>query len=321
MRSVEQIKADIARVKGRIKDLKADDAGEKTALNGTFGKTGNAYSVLFAPSMLLQTTITGQLALLMLIEWHELYGIPVVSANTDGIVLACPRHLVDTSKFLIAEWERRTTLTMELTEFRALHARDVNSYFAITSDGEVKRKGEYAKAGLVEKKNPDVEICSDAVAQFLLDGTSVELSIYACRDIRKFVTIQKVTGGGIKMWGDGPRKDDKVRDMIPRLEAHGWIKHGHKWAEPCGGEPVSATEAYAATFIPQRPEYLGKVVRWYYSTMAPGPIVYAARNAVVSLSYGAKPCMTLPDTLPGDIDYRWYIDKAYSILEDVGYRR
>ena len=36
--------------------------------------------------MLIQTTVTGQLALLMLIENIELAGFTVVSANTDGIV-------------------------------------------------------------------------------------------------------------------------------------------------------------------------------------------------------------------------------------------
>lgn len=298
---------------------KAMNEGGKIMLNGTFGKTGSPYSVLYAPSLLLQTTLTGQLSLLMLIEWHEHYGIPVVSANTDGLVIACPRHLLHVSDHLIAEWQKRTGLEMENADWAALFARDVNNYFAVTSSGEVKRKGEYSKAGLVEKKNPDVEICSDAVAEYLARGVPFEATIRACTDMRKFVTMQKVDGGGVKLWGDGPRKTDKVRDMVPRLEAFGFVKHGNRWRDPIGLEMLAA-DAYAATFLPQRPEYLGKVVRWYYSTQAPGPIVYAARNAVVSLSYGAQPCMTLPDAVPADIDYAWYIEKSRSILDDVGFR-
>lgn len=182
----------------------------------------------------------------------------------------------------------------------------------------VKRKGEYSTAGLVEKKNPDVEICSDAVANFLSKGTPLLYSLAACRDIRKFVTIQKVTGGGIKLWGDGPRKDTKVRDMLPVLLANGWIKDGRKWQR--NGQIHDASTAYALCFPTQRPEYLGKVVRWYYSTQAPGPIVYAKRNAaIVSLSYGARPCMTLPDDFPTDIDYEWYLNKCLTILNDIGY--
>lgn len=293
--------------------------GGKIMINGTFGKTGSPYSVLFAPTMLIQTTVTGQLSLLMLIEWHELNGIPVISANTDGIVIKCPRDRVGVSEQLIAEWQRRTGLKMETVEYLAVYSRDVNNYYAVKTDRSVKRKGEYSRAGLVEKKNPDVEICSDAVADFLAHGTPVEYTIAACRDIRKFVTIQRVNGGGVKMWGEGPRKGALVRDMAATLTAAGWAKDGRKWRR--GDTLADAATAYSACFAPQRPEYLGKVVRWYYSTQAPGPIVYATNGNTVSLSYGARPCMMLPDEFPDDVDYNWYIEKAQNILRDIGYFR
>jgi len=301
----------------QYEDAKTDNEGGKIMINGTFGKTGSQYSILFAPSMLIQTTITGQLSLLMLIEWHELYGIPVISANTDGVVIKCPRNMVHVSEALIAEWQKRTGLEMETVEYRAVYSRDVNNYFAIKTDGDVKRKGEYSKAGLVEKKNPDVEICADAVAEFLANGTPILYTISACRDIRKFVTIQKVNGGGVKMWGEGPRKGALVRDMVGVLEANGWVKEGRQWRR--GDMLAAAATAYAACFEQQTPEYLGKVVRWYYSTQAPGPIVYASNGNTVSLSYGARPCMNLPVEFPTDIDYSWYVDKAESMLKDVGF--
>ena len=325
------IKAERLAAKDRQKQLK--DAGDtksaeytaamvgneggKIMINGTFGKTGSPYSVLFAPEMLIQTTLSGQLSLLMLIEWHEHYGIPVVSANTDGIVVKCPRDKLHVSKHLIAEWQKRTGLEMETVEYKAIYSRDVNNYFAVKANGEVKRKGEYSKAGLVEKKNPDVEICSDAVAEFLARGTPIANTIYACTDIRKFVTIQRVNGGGVKLWGDGPRKNDLVRDMTPTLTANGWVKDGRNWRR--GDVVANARDAYAACFAPQRPEYLGKVVRWYYGTQSPGPIVYASNGNTVGGSYGARPCMELPDELPLDIDYDWYIHKADEILHAIGY--
>lgn len=298
-------------------DAKADDEGGKTGINGGFGKTGSPYSVLFAPEMLIQTTLTGQLSLLMLIEWHELYGVPVISANTDGIVINCPRDKLHISEALIAEWEKRTGLEMETDDYLAIYARDVNNYFAIKTPDDVKRKGEYAKAGLVEKKNPDVEICADAVAEFLAKGVPVDYTIAACRDVTKFVTIQKVNGGGVKMWGEGPRKGARVMDMVGTLAANGWTKEGRKWRK--GDSVTDAATAYQSCFAQQTPEYLGKVVRWYYSTQAPGPIVYASNGNTVSLSYGARPCMTLPDELPDDIDYAWYVGKAEAMLKDIGF--
>lgn len=298
-------------------EARVGNEGGKIMINGTFGKTGSPYSILFAPEMLIQTTLTGQLSLLMLIEWHEYNGIPIVSANTDGIVMKCPRDKLHISEALVAEWERRSGLKMEETQYRAIYSRDVNNYFAVKMDGDVKRKGEYAPAGLVEKKNPDVEICSDAVAEFLSKGTPIAQTILCCTDIRKFVTIQKVNGGGVKMWGEGPDKNALVRDMVPVLERNGWYKDGRKWRKGAG--IVDAREAYASCFAPQLPEYLGKVVRWYYGTRSPGPIVYASNGNTVSLSYGARPCMTLPDAFPDDINYDWYINKSNDILKDIGY--
>lgn len=317
---VKRLKSEGREKTEEYEDAKAGDGGGKVAITGTFGKTGSPHSVLWAPEMMINTTLPGQLSLLMLIEWLEAYGIPVISANTDGLVLYCPRDRMTTCDWLIAEWERRTSLRMEMEDYRALYARDVNSYFAIPVKGDVKRKGEYAKAGLTEKKNPDVEICSDAVAAFLADGVPVELSIMSCTDIRKFVTIQKVNGGGVKLWGDGPKKGELVRDLVPRLLAMGWVREGRKWTRgSLWPECSSPHEAYEASFPPRRPEYLGKVVRWYYGTNSPGPIVYATNGNWVGGSYGATPCMTLPDILPADIDYAWYIAKARAILNDIGY--
>lgn len=297
-------------------DAKTGEGGGKIMINGTFGKTGSPFSVLWAPEMLIQTTVGGQLSILMMIEWLEHYGIPVVSANTDGIVIKCPRHMIATSDWLIAEWEKRTGLTMETEDYVALYARDVNNYFAIKTPDDIKRKGEYAKASLIGKKSPDTEICSDAVADYLAKGTPLLYTISACRDIRKFVTIQKVAGGADKLWGEGPRKGALVRDMIGTLAANGWTKDGRKWRR--GDVLTDPTTAYGLCFEPQRREPLGKVIRWYYGTRSPGPIVYANNGNLVGGSYGATPCMTLPDEFPNDIDYAWYLAKAEQILVDIG---
>ena len=65
--------------------------------------------------------------------------------------------------------------------------------------------------------------------------------------------------------------------------------------------------------------YLGKVVRWYYSTSTDSTIINAKGNNV-PLTRGAMPVMDLPDTTPTDIDYEWYIREAYAMLERLGVR-
>ena len=132
---------------------------------------------------------------------------------------------------------------METEDYVALYARDVNAYFAIKTPDDIKRKGEYAKASLIMKKSPDTEICSDAVAAYLAEGVPLLYTISACRDITKFVTIQKVAGGAVKMWGEGPRKGARVMDMVGTLQAGGWVKEGRQWRR--GDMVAPAATAYA----------------------------------------------------------------------------
>jgi len=250
--------------------LEAKRAGDKVTaealkicVNGSFGKLGSKWSKLYAPHLLIQTTITGQLALLMLIEALEAFGIPVVSANTDGVVIKCPTDSVFVMNLIVADWEQRTGFTTEATEYAAIYSRDVNNYMAFKTDGLAKFKGAYAIAGL--QKNPTNEICVEAAAKFLKYGTALAETIMGCDDIRKFVSVKKVAGGAVK---------DDV--------------------------------------------YLGKAVRWYYSTTAKGAITYKVNGRKVAMTDGAQPMMDIPATFPADVDYHWYVKEAESILQDVG---
>jgi hypothetical protein len=189
--------------------LEAKEAGRKTeadglkiVLNGTFGKLFSKYSILYAPEFGIRTTLSGQLALLMLIEMLELSGIQVVSANTDGIVLKTPRDRVMIRDEVIAWWEKTTALKTEASFYRSIHQRDVNNYIAITEpdkDGKIKakRKGVFAPPGVIENKHPDKAICAEAVVALLKDGVPIIDTIRGCTDIRQFLVVRAVKGGGI----------------------------------------------------------------------------------------------------------------------------
>ena len=174
--------------------VKADSL--KIVLNGTFGKTSNKYSTLYSPNFMIRTTITGQLTLLMLIEALELYGVPVVSANTDGIVIKCPRDKRDDIGVIIKKWEEFTGLETEETEYLSLHSRDVNNYIAVKPDGESKAKGVYSNVSL--SKNPQTPICAEAVRLYLSQGVPIHATVISCKDISKFLTLRTVNGGAVK---------------------------------------------------------------------------------------------------------------------------
>jgi len=180
--------------------LKAKADGDKVTadtlkifLNGSYGKLGNKYSSLYAPELMIQTTLTGQLTLLMLIEAMENAGISIVSANTDGIVCQCAKPQERDMEAVAFNWELTTSYELERTDYALLASRDVNSYFALKTDGKIKRKGIFNSGGL--SKNPDHVIIYDAVVAFLAHGTPIEQTINDCKDPGKFVSCRKVTGG------------------------------------------------------------------------------------------------------------------------------
>ena len=237
----------------------------KVTINGSFGKLGSMYSSLYAPELMIQTTITGQLCLLMLIERLESVGIRVVSANTDGVVVLCPTARSADLEQVVWDWMLDTSFELERADYRAIHSRDVNNYIAVKLDGSTKRKGVYAEPGLA--KNPEFTIVADAITAFLVRGTPIKQTVEDCRSLSKFVSIRRVDGGGV-------------------------------W----------------------RGDYLGKAVRFYYSTevSAEEQISYAKNRNKVPKTDGARPAMTLPERFPDDVDIDRYVNLAKEGLKDMG---
>lgn len=288
------------RLEAKHAGRKDEADGLKTGLNGPYGKLGSLFSILFAPPLMIATTLTGQLTLLMLIERAEREGISVISANTDGVVFKCPRKLFngwlqkdgkDTDKpapspvaDIINWWEQKTSFILEGAEYRAIYNANVNRYFAIKANGKAKRKGDianhwhpdspdYSPSREQMKKNPVMTVLGDAVLAHLTDGTPIEDYIREYSDIRGFVTVVNTAGGST--WRD---------------------------------------------------EYLGKVVRYYWSTDGDQIIKLKGHHLTgnrpkVPNTDGCKPLMTLPDELPDDIDYDRYIEEAKRILVDFGHTK
>lgn len=319
------------RLEYKSKGQKKKAATFKIKLNGTFGKTNSKYSIIFSPHMFLQIVLTGQLSLLMLIDMMHVAGIGTAQTNTDGVVIKCRPDQVATRDVIVKQWELLTGFEMEGTPYVALCSRDVNNYFAFKpgKDGgpvTVKTKGEYADDPSTRlAKNPTNEICIDAVKEFIINGTPLETTIRRCDDIRKFVSVKTVKGGGEWVKGEQPDMKATVAHKKARVEAFGWkpdptIKKHWSRGEfnSMSYTSVPLDTAYASCFEVAERVYLGKAVRWYYGAGQTGHIAYADNGNLVAKSKGAKPCMDLPDVLPPDINYQWYIDEAKSILRDIG---
>lgn len=175
---------------------KTTDATLKISLNGTFGKLASKYSVLYSPDLMLAVTLTGQFTLLMLIEWLEHAGATTLSANTDGIAIRYSRALDDKIKEAVSRFSVLSCFDFEYTPYRVLAMKDVNNYIAVKPDRSRKVKGIYAPLSL--RKNPTAQVCSDAVGQWLADGTSFEQTI-SNAPFCDFISARNVTGGGEQM--------------------------------------------------------------------------------------------------------------------------
>lgn len=305
------------RVAAKRNGDKSTSESLKIVLNGSFGKLGSPYSVLYSPNLMIQTTVTGQLALLMLIERLETHGINVVSANTDGIVNSVPRASLDTYTDILWDWEDRTGFNMEDSKIAAYYARDVNSYIAVDFKGKAKTKGAFATGGpglpaaMGLKKNPNADICSEAAVAFLSKGTPIEQTINECTDVRKFIVVRRVTGGATDHV-----QFDEVDDWIQVVG--GWVAENDRrvtinYTGKGRPNPRKVLSAIGET--------IGKAIRWYHCLDSSRALYYIKDGRYVPKSQGAMPIMELPDgnVCPPDLDRDWYIREAYAVLQDVGY--
>ncbi|MGP1666124.1 MAG: hypothetical protein ACTS5I_09500, partial [Rhodanobacter sp.] len=299
----------------------------KIVINGSFGKLGSKWSKLYSPDLMIQVTITGQLALLMLIEMLEDAGLSVVSANTDGVVIYGERSQYNDMENVVCDWEMETGFETEETPYKGIYSRDVNSYIAIKPDGECKTKGEFAFFDCDDpfrlSVNPSNTICVEAVCQFLKDGTPLARTILNCDDIRKFLSVRRVNGGGLLT---GLALDNKptLSVMSNYLVSHGWSPLDQskspgrtEWVFNERALPIR--EAYEVLKASRSHDYLGKVVRWYYGRDSQACITYKTNGNKVSRSEGCVPLMTLPEERPDDIDFNWYIEEAQAMLSRIGY--
>lgn len=295
----------------------------KIVLNGTFGKLGSIYCAFYAPELMLAVTLTGQLNLLCLIwELEKIKGVYIGSANTDGIMICYPPSKRNQVLKTIQANAKRTGFEYEETPYSRMAMRDVNSYTAVTEEREsviippkgaiqvlkpnaptLKRKGVFAKAGVMENVSPTFQICSEAAAQYLLHGAPVEDTIKACNDICQFISIRGVSGGGVQ--------------HTHEVEVDDWVGEPRNWRRPNWPDDKKSETRVSrpAPVLEGRGGVpFGRVARWYMTTQQLPPITYVKSGNAVAGTKGGKLCLTLPDKIPKDLDYNWYIEYAKELL-------
>jgi hypothetical protein len=235
-----------------IKEQKSIADTLRISVNGTFGKTASRWSPLYSPDLMIAITITGQLTLLSLIEKLEAVGVTTLSANTDGIAIGGSRVAMERVLNVVSEFETMSGFEFEYTPYRVLAIKDVNNYIAVKKNRKVKSKGIYAEQSL--SKNPNAQVCSEAVSNWLAFGTPLQDTIRKS-SVEGFLSARSVTGGGKQgdiYLGRVVRWYNSTDASLPPLT---YVKNGNKVPKTDGARAYMILEKE----LPKDLDY-----QWYY---------------------------------------------------------
>lgn len=154
---------------------------------------GSMLSWMYDKQVQVNVCLTGQFALLMLVEELELNGIHVFSFNTDGLTLKLDRTKEDLFKTICTEWEQKTEFVLERQDYKKIIYSTVNDYIAITNEEKVKTKGDFISEFELWK-NKSYRIVGLALQEYFTKGTNPEEFIRNHKNIFDFCIMARATG-------------------------------------------------------------------------------------------------------------------------------
>lgn len=291
----------------------------KLALNGVYGLSNNEYSVFYDPLYTMSITINGQLLLCMLVEQLILTpGLKMIQANTDGVTFHCPRQYLDHIKSICKWWEGVTGLELEQAEYSRMFIRDVNSYIAEKSNGEVKRIGAYAyetaednpaTRELPWNKDWSARVVQLAAEAYLVRGVPVEEFIANHTDAYDFLLRTKVPRSSKLMWGD---------EQVSNIVRYYVSTNGRPLTKvmPAAGTPgefkrkngISDSEFYRVR------QEIGPGV-WDERIHTKNRSVYDARDTGIHTGWNVTLCNNLRGVNFDNINDQWYIEEAMKLVQ------
>lgn len=208
--------ADLRQQRMSFKKGTVENAALKLALNGTYGKSNDKFSIFYDPLFTMKITIGGQLMLAMLAE--RLLAIPnvrIIQCNTDGITMYLPRNEEQIVTNICEEWEVLTKLELEYVEYSKMFIRDVNNYIAVGVDGKVKRKGAY-EYDLEWHQNASMLVVPKVAERVLVYGEPLRDTILNWPDKLDFMGRVKIPRGSRLELADGMPLENTQRYYISK---------------------------------------------------------------------------------------------------------
>lgn len=207
----------------------------KIILNSSFGLSGDENSFLLDKKLFMQTTLNGQLLLLMLFEdlCNNIPQIKPLMINTDGAEFIISKSYTLLFNEICSKWEKLTQLELEHDEYSRMIIADVNSYIAINKSGIVKCKGRFQWEDFdkykisVLHKNKSFLVIPKALYEYFINGVIPEDYVNSNKNIFDFC-------GGVKSKGDwrfetrefekGELKIKKLKKIVRYFVSNSGIK-------------------------------------------------------------------------------------------------
>jgi hypothetical protein len=257
----------------------AENAMLKLALNGTYGKSNDKYSVFYDPKFTMTITIGGQLTLCMLVDMFYQHNMrfKMIMANTDGITLCVHRDDYEVMDNVVKQWEDLVKLEMERVDYSAMYIRDVNSYLAQYTNGKVKRKGAYQYEDLGWHMNQSALVIPMAAEAVMLRN----------EDVREFIK---------QRFEEGHVHDFMLRTKVPRDSRLVLVK-----------DKEESEQQRICRYYPSKNG--GKLIK----IMPPLEGSTEDRRLSIEASWCVKTCNDMKD-FDGDIDLDYYVQEVEKLL-------
>lgn len=204
-------------------ELATKRGGYKLCNNKAYGCMKDQYNALYDPLMANNICVTGQLALLLLIEMLEPHC-QLIQSNTDGLIVKLYNindyELIDDVCY---EWEQITGVTLAFDPIiTKIYQKDVNNYLFINELGKVEAKGAYVKK--LSPLDNDLPIVNRAIREYMISGTPVEQTINNASDLIEFQKIVKLSSKYNYVYHNGKQYRNKCyRVFASKSERDGII--------------------------------------------------------------------------------------------------
>lgn len=280
----------------------------KIVCNLFYGKYGEPTDPLGDVRLQLKTCLTGQMILLRLIERLEAVGMRCVYANTDGIVISCPRGLGDRMRRILREFSEKLDIGIDPVEIFCMFLKNCNSYVWEMGDGKVKTKKDYST--YLSMINPTLKypIVSTAAINYLLYGKEPIDTINECDDISQFCQVVSASSSSVNIESTEPvTKEDRerIKLMVSTLgqDLRGYHLEGKLKQSGYVVAPKNLRGYVAST----GGKYYYKI---FHTGKVPGRVVAQSNTNTFKLVMDYREVSVRPD----DIDTQFYLNEVAKLV-------